>query len=179
MRSRALRAVLALLVLAGFQLLAAPGASASPYCGITWGSQPRAAGNGTPAGSYSNVRIGQHDCYDRVVVDVSAPVTSWSVRYIDGAAAYAPGGAQLEVAAATRVGVTHTWMFHRPLLVVPESYRTLRSVSAGQGGGDVTSVWGGVRARLPFRAFVLQGPGSGSRLVVDVAHQWCTTGTTC
>jgi hypothetical protein len=30
----------------------------------------------------------------------------------------------------------------------------------------------GVRARLPFRAFVLPGPGSGSRLVVDVAHRW-------
>lgn len=31
---------------------------------------------------------------------------------------------------------------------------------------------GGVRARLPFRVFVLDGPGSGSRLVVDVAHRW-------
>ncbi len=30
----------------------------------------------------------------------------------------------------------------------------------------------GVRARLPFRAFVLAGPGDGSRLVVDVAHRW-------
>ncbi len=30
----------------------------------------------------------------------------------------------------------------------------------------------GVRARLPFRTFVLPGPGSGSRLVVDVAHRW-------
>ena len=34
----------------------------------------------------------------------------------------------------------------------------------------------GVRARLPFRAFVLPGPGTGSRLVVDVGHQWCATG---
>jgi hypothetical protein len=30
----------------------------------------------------------------------------------------------------------------------------------------------GVRARLPFRAFVLSGPGAGSRLVIDVAHRW-------
>jgi hypothetical protein len=30
----------------------------------------------------------------------------------------------------------------------------------------------GVRARLPFRAFVLAGPADGSRLVVDVAHRW-------
>jgi excinuclease UvrABC ATPase subunit len=30
----------------------------------------------------------------------------------------------------------------------------------------------GVRARLPFRVFVLQGPGAGSRFVIDVAHRW-------
>jgi hypothetical protein len=30
----------------------------------------------------------------------------------------------------------------------------------------------GVRARLPFRVFSLDGPGTGSRLVIDVAHQW-------
>ncbi|WP_425557254.1 AMIN-like domain-containing (lipo)protein [Kribbella aluminosa] len=30
----------------------------------------------------------------------------------------------------------------------------------------------GVRARLPFRVCTLVGPGSDTRLVVDVAHQW-------
>jgi hypothetical protein len=30
----------------------------------------------------------------------------------------------------------------------------------------------GVRSRLPYRVFVLEGPGVGSRLVVDVAHRW-------
>jgi hypothetical protein len=35
-----------------------------------------------------------------------------------------------------------------------------------------TSIGLGVRARLPFRAFTLDGPGSGSRLIVDVAHSW-------
>jgi hypothetical protein len=29
-----------------------------------------------------------------------------------------------------------------------------------------------VRARLPFRAFILDGPGEASRLVVDVGHRW-------
>jgi hypothetical protein len=29
-----------------------------------------------------------------------------------------------------------------------------------------------VRARLPFRVFTLAGQGEGSRLVIDVAHQW-------
>ncbi len=30
----------------------------------------------------------------------------------------------------------------------------------------------GVRARLPFRMFSLAGPGTGSRIVLDVAHRW-------
>ncbi|BAS14136.1 conserved hypothetical protein [Arthrobacter sp. Hiyo8] len=35
-----------------------------------------------------------------------------------------------------------------------------------------TSLGLGVRARLPFRVFTLAGPGTGSRLVIDVAHMW-------
>jgi hypothetical protein len=30
----------------------------------------------------------------------------------------------------------------------------------------------GVRGRLPFRVFTLDGPGAGSRIVIDVAHFW-------
>ncbi|HEX2064459.1 MAG TPA: hypothetical protein VHE80_08555 [Acidimicrobiales bacterium] len=30
----------------------------------------------------------------------------------------------------------------------------------------------GVWARLPFRVFKLDGPGTSSRIVVDVAHRW-------
>jgi hypothetical protein len=43
--------------------------------------------------------------------------------------------------------------------------------SAGSFEG-YTSLGLGVRARLPFQVFTLDGPGSGSRLVVDVAHFW-------
>ena len=51
-------------------------------------------------------------------------------------------------------------------------YRTFRQVvSAGTYEG-YTSIGLGVRARLPFRVFVLDGPGTSSRLVVDVAHRW-------
>jgi hypothetical protein len=35
-----------------------------------------------------------------------------------------------------------------------------------------TTIGLGVRARLPFRVLVLDGPVAGSRIVVDVAHQW-------
>lgn len=58
-------------------------------------------------------------------------------------------------------------------------YTTFRDVRWAGSFEGMSTVGLGVRARLPFRAFVLAGPGSGSRLVVDVAHQWCETGHTC
>ena len=51
-------------------------------------------------------------------------------------------------------------------------FRTFRQVSWAGSFEGLTSVGLGVRARLPFRVFVLSGPGSGSRIVVDVAHTW-------
>jgi hypothetical protein len=51
-------------------------------------------------------------------------------------------------------------------------YQTFRQVADAGSFEGQTSVGLGVRARLPFRAFVLTGPGDGSRLVVDVAHRW-------
>lgn len=51
-------------------------------------------------------------------------------------------------------------------------YRTFRQVAlAGSFEGE-TTLGLGVRARLPMRVTVLIGPGSGSRIVVDVAHRW-------
>ena len=53
-----------------------------------------------------------------------------------------------------------------------DGYRTFRQLAwAGSFEGQST-VGLGVRARLPFRVMVLDGPGAGARLVVDVAHRW-------
>jgi hypothetical protein len=51
-------------------------------------------------------------------------------------------------------------------------YQTFRQVVYAGSFEGYTSVGLGVRARLPFRVLTLEGPGSGSRLVVDVAHFW-------
>jgi hypothetical protein len=51
-------------------------------------------------------------------------------------------------------------------------YPTLRSVVYGGSFEGYTTFGVGVRARLPFRVFTLDGPGRGSRIVVDVAHRW-------
>jgi hypothetical protein len=60
----------------------------------------------------------------------------------------------------------------RPDQLDAGGYRTFEDlVWAGSFEGQ--STFGlGVRARLPFRVLTLEGPGAGSRLVVDVAHRW-------
>jgi hypothetical protein len=51
-------------------------------------------------------------------------------------------------------------------------YRTLRSVVYAGSFEGYTTLGVGTRARLPFRAFALAGPGGDTRIVVDVAHRW-------
>ena len=51
-------------------------------------------------------------------------------------------------------------------------FRTFDDLVYGGTFEGYTSFGLGVRARLPFRVFQLAGPGNGTRLVIDVAHQW-------
>ncbi|NKY38720.1 AMIN-like domain-containing (lipo)protein [Cellulomonas septica] len=177
--------LLALLLVAGLSLLTAPAASAAPYCGQRWGSLAKSA-DGFSAGYVTNVRAGRHDCYDRLVLDVSAPVEGWSVQYVDvirqdgsGFPVHVGGGARLAVVAHAGVDTDDVPFVSGQRLVNTSSYRTFRDVVWVGSYEGYTTVGLGVRARLPFRVFALAGPGGGSRLVIDVGHQWCATGTTC
>lgn len=185
MRTWGWRAVLALVLVLVPGTALAPPAAAHPYCGLAWGSLDRSAGD-LSAGALTGVRAGRHTCYDRLVLDVDAPLTGWSVRYVDqvaqdGSGFVVPvrGGARLEVVARVGVVPTDAWFGGGGALVDTSSYTTFRDVRWAGSFEGMSTVGLGVRARLPFRAFVLAGPGGGSRLVVDVAHQWCETGHTC
>lgn len=168
--------------------LMAPAAAqaAGPYCGITWGSVDKhTAGPAGATGSslVTGVRAGQHACYDRFVIDLSGRVPDAAVGYVpvfysgSGGAIPLRGGAILQV---TVTGLAMGADLGRPdftpadpdeLVAVP-GYRTLRQVAREGAFEGFDSYGAGVRARLPFRVAVLAGPGSGSRLVVDVAHHW-------
>ena len=177
--------VVALTALLGGAAAAAPSTAATgaPYCGITWGSGGRTAGTLSSA-PLGEVRTGRHDCYDRVVFEFDGRVTGYAVGYGEtytegegrALSPYTAGGALLRVSlrapayddehAATvpyRVG-DHVANVLR--------YRTLRDVVFGGSFEGYTTFAVGVRARLPFRVFVLAGPGTHSRIVLDVAHQW-------
>jgi len=171
----------ALLVAAG---TGASGAQAATACPTVWGSLARTA-PAHVAGSLTDVRAGRHACFDRVVVDVAAPAHgAYDVRYVrtvraDGSGARVPlrGGADLQVVVRAPAYDPDTGrLVYRPAdrreLVRTRGFRTIRQVAwAGSFEGQ-TTLGVGVRARLPFRVFVLPGPGTGSRVVVDVAHRW-------
>ena len=163
---------------------AAPAAgAATPYCGITWGSLPKATGYDTATDPITGVRSGRHTCFDRVVVDVSGLTGEYSVRYVDtyrapgsGQAKSLRGGAKIEVLVGSPTYDYQGRAVYRPAnsaeLVDTAGYSTLRQVRLGGSFEGQTSIGLGVRARLPMRVFVLDGPGDGQRLVIDVAHRW-------
>ncbi|MFC8301248.1 hypothetical protein [Micromonospora orduensis] len=157
--------------------------SASPYCGITWGSAEKSAGTLSSA-PLVDVRTGRHDCYDRVVFEFAGPVDGYAVGYGEtwtegeglALSPYTAGGALLRVSLrAPAYDDSHVGTL--PYRVGEHAanllrYPTLRDVVFGGSFEGYTTFAVGVRARLPFRAFVLAGPGGHSRIVVDVAHRW-------
>ncbi len=83
------------------------------------------------------------------------------------------GGAILTIEVNAPAQPTQQWAEGTHYRVTPavRGYRTFRDLVYG-GTYGYTHFGLGVRGRLPFRVFKLDGPSGGSRLVVDIAHQW-------
>jgi hypothetical protein len=166
--------------------LVAPASAAEPYCGITWGSLPKelGGGSGPHGGPVTNVRAGQHACFDRLVVDLAEPSGSgYFVQYVpevteDATGFPVPlrGGAFLQVVVRAPAYDELGNPTYRPAdpreLVDTEGFATFRQVAEAGSFEGTTTLGLGVRARLPFRVFTLAGPGSDGRVVIDVAHFW-------
>ena len=97
----------------------------------------------------------------------------YDVRYVDqvlhdpmGTVVPLRGGARLQVSAQSPY-----WGKARSEMADVTGFTTLRQVAAA-GSFEGQSTWGvGVRARLPFRTFVLHDT-RGTHLVIDIAHSW-------
>ena len=156
--------------------------AAAPYCGITWGSLAKAGGKASDA-ALSNVRTGRHECFDRVVFDFAGSADGYAVEYVsevrtdgDGRLLSVSGGAVLRVRLQANVfdqlGHLHYDRAVGDHVADLGGYQTLRDVVYGGCFEGRTTFGVGVRARLPFRVFSLAGPGSNSRIVLDIAHSW-------
>ncbi|MFI7431348.1 hypothetical protein ACIBPB_30620 [Micromonospora sp. NPDC049836] len=178
------RAMLALVVVLGGLVAGAGGATAAtPYCGITWGSTAK-SGGALSAAPLIEVRTGRHDCWDRVVFEFDGSADGYAVAYGEtytegqglALSPYTAGGALLRVSLRApaydeaHVGTLPYRAGEHAATVL--GYRTLRDVVFGGSYEGYTTFAVGVRAQLPYRVFVLSGPGTHSRIVLDVAHQW-------
>ncbi|WP_420114437.1 AMIN-like domain-containing (lipo)protein [Pseudactinotalea sp.] len=162
---------------------AAPAEAASPYCGITWGSLAKIDRGYSHNASLLDARAGRHSCFDRLVLDVRGDIDGYDLRYVttvyqEGSGRPVPvaGGADLQIVLRVPVydGAGHVTF--RPAsttrLADVSGFRTFEQVAYAGSFEGQTTIALGVRARLPFRVFVLDGPGDHTRLVIDVAHRW-------
>jgi hypothetical protein len=156
--------------------------AAATVCEAPWGSLPKTAPWVT-GGPVTNVRSGPQDCFDRLVIDLAGPPAGFAVKYVDqvradGSGNVVPvrGGAKLQVTISSPSYDDNGNPTYRPAnpreLTDVTGYRTFRQVVSAGSFEGMSDFGLGVRAQLPFRAFVLAGPGTSSRIVIDVAHLW-------
>lgn len=179
--TRIVRGLAALALLGGAGVATSASAQAAPYCGITWGSQPKVVSGGS-YGHIEDLRAGRHGCFDRLVIDLDHDAEGYQVRY--GALESLGSGDDISLEGAADLVIlveapaydddgqaTYDPADHEEAVDV-DGYRTFRQVYWDASFEGQTQIGLGVRARLPMRVFVLDGPGDGSRIVVDVAHRW-------
>ena len=155
-------------------------ASAAPYCGITWGSLPKSAAAYSTK-QLTNIRTGQHACYDRMVLDMNGPAAGYDVRYVSnvyadgsGQLITLTGGAKLQIVLKAPAYNPNTGTSTYPGVVngtLPgvnlTGYETFKSAKFAGSFEGQTTVGLGVRAQLPFRVLKVD-----NRVVIDVAHKW-------
>lgn len=175
--------VLSVLLSALFLVPVGSAATAAPYCGITWGSTAERDAGHSFGATLTDVRAGRHTCFDRLVLDVDGVANGYDVRYVpvvyaEGSGKPVPvaGGADLQIMVRVPAYDSSGNPTYEPSnprqLVNVSAFSTFEQVRwAGSFEGQTTIALG-VRARLPFRVFFLDGPGDGSRVVIDVAHRW-------
>jgi hypothetical protein len=125
----------------------------------------------------TDVRIGRHDGFDRVVLEVGGEGTpGWDVRYVDAPASQGSGDAVAVAGEAVlQVTVTGTgypgdtgvqeWAAAAPLRSGDTEVVTEVVWDGTYEGTSVAFV--GTAARSPFRVYLLDGP---TRVVLEVAH---------
>jgi hypothetical protein len=181
---KSLAAVAAVALACSLGVAAPAPAAVEPYCGITWGSQAKTKNIHDDDAHVTGVRTGRHTCFDRMVVELDGRIEGYHVEYgpLDPGGSGQPkplrGNADLAITVLAP-GYYDGDFFD--LSYDPEDwdnvadvdgYRTFRQVAYAGSFEGVSDFGLGVRERLPFRVLIADGPGNGSRLVIDVAHRW-------
>jgi hypothetical protein len=158
-------------------------------CAIAWNSRSKATPSRTAA-QVTAARVARHECYDRLVIDVGGrPPGGYSIRYADPPYTSEVNDRPLPVAGGAVLLITirapaydadglpgGPWLAMEAVVEPDEfhaaGFLTFQDLIWG-GSYEGDSAFGlGVRARLPFRVTQLTGPGTHTRVVIDVAHEW-------
>ena len=126
----------------------------------------------------TDIRIGRHDGFDRVVFEVDGTGTpGWDVRYVDPPTSQGSGEpVDVDGAAALQVTITgagypfDTGVEEYPVrepLSIPDTQTVTEVVFDGTFEGQSVG-FVGTSAQTPFRVYLLEGP---ARVVVEVADQ--------
>jgi hypothetical protein len=182
-RTRTMAVLALVLTMMGTVALAGSPATATTSCEYLWGSLPKAAGSLSPAPIVAS-RTGRHDCYDSLVFEVDGPTAGYLVEYAGEVYSQGKGdplspkvgggfgaliGIHLYHPAYDVTTGRSTYTFVKPDFT---GYQTFRGMADGGSFEGYTTFALGVRARLPFQVLVLPGPGSHTRIVINVAHRW-------
>jgi hypothetical protein len=179
MRTTTRKVILAgLLCLATIAAGAPAATAAAPYCGLTWGSNAKSGGAlRTP--ELVKITTSAFACWDRTTFEFAGAVNGYAVAYATvipsegegrDLAPYVAGGAKLSVSLRAPAYTYPAVQGAHPVSVVRR--QTLRDVLYGGSFEGYTQVAVGVRAKLPYRVIVAAGPGTHSRIIIDVAHRW-------
>lgn len=165
---------------------AASGAVTAPpdqACDFTGTPEPKAGPQEAASALLTDVRVGTHGCYERVVFEVrprageAASPLGWSVRYQPGPITQDGSGDPVAVKGSAFLVVTlQATGVDLSQEGAPETYRGPATIEAAGtsrivqvrrvGDFEGVSTWVvGLDARRPFRAETVESPG---RLVVDV-----------
>ena len=124
-----------------------------------------------------DIRVGGHDGFDRVVLEVGGDgVPGWDVRYVDQPSSQGKGDA-VEVAGDAVLQVTLTGAGY-PYDTGVEEYSAAAPLSAADTAAvtevvfdgtfeGTTVAFVGTKAQSPFRVYLLEAP---TRVVLEVAH---------
>lgn len=124
-----------------------------------------------------DIRVGGHDGFDRVVLEVGGDgMPGWDVRYVDQPSSQGKGDA-VEVAGDAVLQVTLTGAGY-PYDTGVEEYSAAAPLSAADTAAvtevvfdgtfeGTTVAFVGTKAQSPFRVYLLEAP---TRVVLEVAH---------
>ena len=152
-------------------------AASAASCADHWGTGAKSLtrSEGPSTARVAGVRVGQHGCFDRLVIDLGRGVKpGYQIRYVRAFDAQGSGNpiplrgrAKLEITVDDHAAAGFPATGSE--LADVSGLRAFRQLAGAGSFEGYTELGLGLRARLPFRAYVLNGPGRDSRLVIDVA----------